>query len=100
MIGVLAGSLDDALRSLCHAVESTSGGRREPGGLLALADRVGRALTGRGVAHMKELEGNASAIRNVEKPTPQPTSATLAPSLSFCTAPSKDGSHDWTMLLR
>jgi long-subunit acyl-CoA synthetase (AMP-forming) len=50
MTGILAESLDDALRSLGHAVESTSGERQEPGGLLALADRVGRALTGRGVA--------------------------------------------------
>jgi long-chain acyl-CoA synthetase len=50
MIGILAESLDDALRSLGHAVESTSGERQEPGALLALADRVGRALTGRGVA--------------------------------------------------
>ena len=50
MTGILAESLDDALRSLSHAVESTSGDRQEPGGLLALADRVGRALTGRGVA--------------------------------------------------
>ena len=43
-------SLDDALEFLGHAVESASGERQEPGGLLALADRVGRALTGRGVA--------------------------------------------------
>ena len=50
MTGILAESLDDALRSLGHAVESTSGERQEPGGLLALADRVGRALTGRFVA--------------------------------------------------
>lgn len=50
MIGILAENLDDALRSLGHAVESTSGERQEPGGLLALADRVRRALTGRGVA--------------------------------------------------
>ena len=50
MTGILAESLDDALRSLGHAVESTSGERQEPGGLLALADRVGRALTGCGVA--------------------------------------------------
>ena len=50
MIGILAESLADALSSLGHAVESTSGDRQEPGGLLALADRVGRALTGRGVA--------------------------------------------------
>ena len=50
MTGILAESLDDALRSLGHAVESTSGERQEPGGLLALADRVGGALTGRGVA--------------------------------------------------
>ena len=50
MIGILAENLDDALRSIGHAVESTSCERQEPGGLLALADRVGRALTGRGVA--------------------------------------------------
>jgi acyl-CoA synthetase (AMP-forming)/AMP-acid ligase II len=50
MTGILAESLDDALRSLGRAVESTSGERQEPGGLLAVADRVGRALTGRGVA--------------------------------------------------
>jgi long-chain acyl-CoA synthetase len=50
MIGILAESLADALSSLGHAVESTSGERQEPGDLLALADRVGRALTGRGVA--------------------------------------------------
>ena len=50
MTGILAESLDDALRSLGHAVESTSGERQEPGGLLALADRVEQALTGRGVA--------------------------------------------------
>ena len=31
MIGILAESLDDALRSLGHAVESTSGERQEPG---------------------------------------------------------------------
>ena len=51
MIGILAESFDDALRSLGRAVESTSGERQESGDLLALADRVGRTLTGRGVAH-------------------------------------------------
>jgi len=50
MSGILAEILDDALRSLGHTVESTSGERQEPAGLLALADRVGRVLTGRGVA--------------------------------------------------
>ena len=50
MSGILAGLLDDALKSLGHAVESTSGERQEPGDLLALADRAGRALAGRGVA--------------------------------------------------
>ena len=50
MTGILAESLAGALRSLGHAVESTSSERQEPGGLLALADRVGRALTGRFVA--------------------------------------------------
>ena len=49
MTGILAESLGDALRSLGHAVESTSGERQERGDLLALADRVGQALTGRGV---------------------------------------------------
>ena len=49
MIGILAESLDDALRSLGHAVESTSGERQERGDLLGLADRVGQAPTGRGV---------------------------------------------------
>ena len=51
MIGILAESLADALSSLGRAVESTSGERQESGDLLALADRVGRTLTGRGVAH-------------------------------------------------
>jgi long-chain acyl-CoA synthetase len=50
MTGILAESLEDALRSLGHAVDSTSGERQEPGGLLALADRVEQALTERGVA--------------------------------------------------
>jgi acyl-CoA synthetase (AMP-forming)/AMP-acid ligase II len=66
MTGILAASLDDALRSLGHAVESTSGERQEPGGLLALADRVGRALTGRSVAQNEPVHviiGNrASAV--------------------------------------
>jgi long-chain acyl-CoA synthetase len=48
--GILAEILDGALRSLGHAVESTSGERHEPGGLLAIADRAGRALTGRNIA--------------------------------------------------
>ena len=50
MSGILAKILDEALRSQGRAVESTNGDRQEPGGLLALADRVGRALTGCGVA--------------------------------------------------
>lgn len=50
MSGILAEILDGALRSLGHAVESTSGERQEPAGLLAIADRAGRALTGRGIS--------------------------------------------------
>ena len=50
MIGILAESLDDALRSFGRAVESTSCERQESGDLLALADRVGRTVAGRGVA--------------------------------------------------
>jgi long-chain acyl-CoA synthetase len=50
MSGILAKILDEALRSQGRAVESTNGDRQEPSCLLALADRVQRALTGRGVA--------------------------------------------------
>ena len=50
MSGILAEILDGALRSLGHPVESTSGERQEPAGLLAIADRAGRTLTGRGIA--------------------------------------------------
>jgi long-chain acyl-CoA synthetase len=48
--GILAEILDDALNSLGHAVESTSGERQLPSSLLALADRAGQALIGCGVA--------------------------------------------------
>jgi hypothetical protein len=64
MTGILAESLNDALRSLGHAVESTSGERQEPGGLLALADRVEQALTGRGVAQNEPVHviiGNSAS---------------------------------------
>src|SRR5262249_59174012 len=64
MTGILAESLDDALRSLGHAVESTSGERQEPRGLLALADRVEQALTGRGVAQNEPVHvimGNSAS---------------------------------------
>jgi acyl-CoA synthetase (AMP-forming)/AMP-acid ligase II len=49
MSGILAEILDGALRSLGHAVESTSGERQEPAGLLAIADRAGRTLIERGI---------------------------------------------------
>src|SRR5690242_16611329 len=42
---------------------------------------------------MNELFGNASAINKVEKPTPQPMSATFAPASSLGATPSSAGSH-------
>ena len=50
MSGALAQLLGDALGSLGHAVESTSEERMEPRALLAIAERVKRALAASGVA--------------------------------------------------
>src|SRR5262249_54535912 len=50
MRGALAQVLDNALGSLGHAVESTSGERKQPAELLALAGRVERALGEHGIA--------------------------------------------------
>jgi long-chain acyl-CoA synthetase len=58
MNGILSEMIGDALRSLAHAVESTSGDRQEPGNLLALAERAERALTGRGVAPNEPVHVN------------------------------------------
>ena len=46
----------------------------------------------------KRLLGNAWAISSVEKPTPQPMSATFAPAFSLSCMPSRAGSQFWTML--
>ena len=43
--------------------------------------------------------GNAFAMRIVENPCPQPTSATFAPRSSFAGTPSSAGSQDVTRLL-
>ena len=48
--GALAGILLGALKSVGHAVCSTSGEAEQPGGLLTLAERVRRALAGRDIA--------------------------------------------------
>ena len=50
MSGALAQLLGEALGSLGHAVESTSEERMEPRALLAIAERVKRALAASGVA--------------------------------------------------
>jgi acyl-CoA synthetase (AMP-forming)/AMP-acid ligase II len=50
MSGVLARIVGDALKSLNHAVESTSGERQDGAALAALAGRVAAALAARGVA--------------------------------------------------
>jgi hypothetical protein len=42
--------------------------------------------------------GYASAISRVDDPSPQPTSATVAPTLSFSSTPSRAGSQEVTRL--
>jgi acyl-CoA synthetase (AMP-forming)/AMP-acid ligase II len=55
MSGALARLLLDALKSRGHPVESVSGESQEPGTLLAMADRVERALRERGITANEPL---------------------------------------------
>ena len=55
--GALAGILLEALNSLRHAVDSTSGEKEHPGSLLMLAEHVRLALAGLGLFGISSAAG-------------------------------------------